>query len=224
MKPKTRLRNPRLTVLVLTVMCIFGSVCMAMTPRDEANFKIPPIPNLATIYAKDTTFWIVEMPSNTEGRGRITSVISRSQRPIELIPLASGDLGTRIHQPMRSPDDLDDLLQQDPDVLALINIREEMTARAVARNVSPAALKTAYRNADSVAIADLLGYSENDIKDLAFRLDSARLAILKRYPEIAQLAKDSPQGACGLSPSAGTCNSDRLFDNFPFTPIPLFVR
>lgn len=50
--------------------------------------------------------------------------------------------------PERSPDELDALLEQDPDVQTLLAIRNEITQRVVDRNISISAIKAAYQARD----------------------------------------------------------------------------
>ncbi len=58
-------------------------------------------------------------------------------------PEASCNAST-VSAEQRSAEALDSLLRQDRDVRTLLEIRDEMTRRAIIRGLSPVALKTAY--------------------------------------------------------------------------------
>lgn len=202
MKPMIRFKYPNLFVVVIMVLFVSPSFGKSEQDLIKSDLILPI--DAGVTRADNNSLWMTRLdPIYTSYADRQSF---RSETP--LFSFSSHEYE------MRNIDELDDELQQDPDVNALINIREEMTARVVAMNVSPIALKLAYQNGDKGVIAGLLGYSEADLKDLASRLDAARTAILQRYPEIAQLAKATPTGNCGLSPSSGNCNSDLFFDHF----------
>lgn len=114
----------------------------------------------------------------------------------------------------RDADELDVLLRQDPDVQTLITVRDEMSQRALNYGVSTSTLRAAYQAKDEEQIAAMLGYSEEEIKTLNYRLDKARLAIFDRYPEIERMVRENPQNSCGYSPKTTSCETDRFFDNF----------
>lgn len=116
--------------------------------------------------------------------------------------------------PERSPDELDALLEQDPDVQTLLAIRNEITQRVVDRNISISALKAAYQARDDEQIISLLQFSESEIKDLNYRLDNARKAIFDKYPEVVQMMKEMPESSCGFTKNSTSCKTDRFFDNF----------
>jgi prephenate dehydrogenase len=58
----------------------------------------------------------------------------------------------------RSPDELDALLEQDPDVQTLLQIRNSITQRVINRNISISALKAAFQAGDEEQIINLLQF------------------------------------------------------------------
>jgi hypothetical protein len=111
-------------------------------------------------------------------------------------------------------DDLDDLLENDPDYLELIEIRDDFTDRIISLGVPINDLRQAYANSDDEEIWSLLGLTNADVKELHDRLDKARLNLLDRYPELEDLMEQSSQQSCGFNPNVGNCALDFYFDNF----------
>jgi hypothetical protein len=59
-----------------------------------------------------------------------------------------------------------------------------------------------------------MGYSSAEIKDLSYRLETARKAIFNKYPEIVQMVKEKPETSCGYCNNSNRCGTDRFFDRF----------
>jgi hypothetical protein len=124
---------------------------------------------------------------------------------------------SRVDAQERSPEELNGLLQRDPDVGTLIAVRDEMTRRFIDRRVSTVALKRAYQAMDEEKVAALLGYSPAEILALNYRLDRARKAVFGKFPEIARLANEHlPTTSCGFSPSTESCGIDQFLNRLAF--------
>lgn len=98
---------------------------------------------------------------------------------------------------MRETTDLVDLMERDPDVRTLITVRDEITMRVLGLGVRPDELISAYQAGDEERIIDLLGYSHREISDFRDRLNSARNAVMDRYPQIERMIQESPPPTYG---------------------------
>jgi len=158
---------------------------------------------LATTFVVLSLIFILFTTQFPVGMARENTSITESSRSIS--PANTSE---------RSLDELDVLLEQDPDVQALLAISDEMTQRVIDRNVSISALKAAYQAKDEQQVIALLGYSDAEIKDLSYRLENRRKAIFDKYPEIVRMVKEKPEGSCGYCNDSSSCTTDRFFDRF----------
>ncbi len=78
-----------------------------------------------------------------------------------------------------------EILSVDPDVKELVQIRDELTERAVNTQVDPEVLDQAYKDGDEEKISTLMGFSSTEIANYTLRLGIARTNLLRRYPEFA---------------------------------------
>lgn len=84
-------------------------------------------------------------------------------------------------------------LSQSPYVEELTSIADEMTRRAIDRQVTFEELSRAYQDQDELAIAELLGYSQVEIQDLSYRLEYLRECLYAEFPEIVAWAEAQAQ-------------------------------
>ena len=93
---------------------------------------------------------------------------------------------------IRQTTDIDHLLDRDPDVRTLLAVRDEITRRVIELHIPPDQLRRAYQAGDEYAIAELMGYSEAEIRAFRGRLDEARVAIFQKFPQVERMAQESP--------------------------------
>lgn len=149
----------------------------------------------------------------------LIAVLVVSQFPTRLVnaKVSVGEMSQNISHNSaleRTPDELDELLKQDTDVQTLLEVRNEIMQRVIDRNISVSALKTAYQSGNEQQIINLLQFSETEIKDLNYRLDTARKAIFDKFPEVAQMMKEMSASSCGFTKNSTNCKTNQLFDNF----------
>ncbi len=77
-------------------------------------------------------------------------------------------------------------IYSDPAFQILLSVRNELTQRVIERNIPKDKLWAAYQQKDTGQLALLLGLTPEDLKILNYRLQTARTALLKKYPEVRQ--------------------------------------
>ncbi|MFQ5600375.1 MAG: hypothetical protein ACE5G2_07460 [Candidatus Krumholzibacteriia bacterium] len=131
--------------------------------------------------------------------------MSNTHRTVVLAGLLLGLVCAGCHQTSRpyEPAGLQERLRAAPEVRELLRIRNEMTSRAIDRNVRPAELQEAYARGDEHRVAELLGYTAEDLVRLGSRLHAASESLFAAYPDLPSFATPNPAGCT-------RCNAQRL--------------
>jgi hypothetical protein len=93
-------------------------------------------------------------------------------------------------------------LSRSEEVADFIRVRDELTARAKARNVTPEMVRAAYIGGDAAAIQRLFGLSPKESYLLTHRLRTNQLRLQARFPVLRSLAEGT------VAASGASCGAD----------------
>jgi hypothetical protein len=97
------------------------------------------------------------------------------------------------------------------EVADFIRVRDELTARAKARNVTPEMVRAAYISGDAAALQSLFGLSARESNHLTHRLRTSQMRLQTRFPVLRSLAEGTAATsgpACGADVAARALVAD----------------
>ena len=84
---------------------------------------------------------------------------------------------------------LENALSQSPEVAELARIRDELTARARQRNVTPEMVRAAYQNGNTAEVEALFGLTSGESTALSHRLENIQRRLYHRYPVLQSITR-----------------------------------
>lgn len=97
--------------------------------------------------------------------------------------------------------ELERALSQSPEVAELARIRDELTARARQRSVTPEMVRAAYRNGNTAEMEALFGLTSGESTALTHRLENIQRRLYNRYPVLQSITR-------GETTTGQTCNAE----------------